>query len=124
MINSYRDLLVWQKGMLLVKLVYCESESFPDFEMFGLASQLRRAVVSIPSNIAEGYGRNSTQDYMRFLRMSIGSLYEVQTQLEIACELNYILRERLVQISDVTIELEKMLTVLVKKLAKGTNRHN
>lgn len=88
--KSYRDLIVWQKSMALVTTVYEITRSFPDTECFGITQQIRRSVVSIPSNIAEGYGRNSKQDYIRFLKIARGSLFELQTQLEISSNLQYI----------------------------------
>lgn len=92
--KSYRDLIVWQKGMTLVVDIYKITKYFPDEEKFGLTSQIRRCVVSIPSNIAEGYGRNYTKDYVRFLQIARGSLFECQTQLEIAVNLNFINQQR------------------------------
>ena len=82
-IKSFRDLMVWQKSMQLVTDLYRLTSDFPKTESYGLTSQLRRAAVSVPSNIAEGYGRHSTSDYIRFLQIAIGSLYELQTQVEI-----------------------------------------
>ena len=76
--------------MVLVTEIYSITGIFPVSEIYGLTSQLRRSAVSIPSNIAEGYGRNSTNDYKRFLQIAVGSLYELQTQVEIACNLKYI----------------------------------
>ena len=78
-IKSYRDLVVWQKAMELVTDVYELTKSFPKEELYGLTSQIRRSAVSVPSNIAEGYGRNSTQDYIRFLQIACGLLYKTQT---------------------------------------------
>ncbi|MBI9017903.1 MAG: four helix bundle protein [Phycisphaerae bacterium] len=116
--NTYRDLIVWQKSMDMVKHIYHATKRFPEDERFGLTNQIRRAAVSVPSNIAEGYGRNSTQDYVRFLRMATGSLYEIQTQLEIArCE-NYLAFESYDNIANLLIEIEKMLVSLTKKIAK------
>ena len=89
-IKSYKDLFIWQKSMVLVTGIYTITKTFPASEIYGLTSQLRRSAVSIPSNIAEGYGRNSTNDYKRFLQIAVGSLYELQTQVEIACNLKYI----------------------------------
>ena len=83
-IRSYEDLRVWQEGISLCEAVYRLTQSFPETERFGLASQLRRAAVSVPSNIAEGWGRGSRADYVRFLRIARGSLYEVRTQLIIS----------------------------------------
>jgi four helix bundle protein len=83
-IKTFRDLIVWQKSMVVVTDVYRITGRFPREEMFGLTSQMRRCAVSIPSNIAEGYGRQATGDYICFLQIALGSLYELQTQLEIA----------------------------------------
>ena len=80
----YKDLKVWQKSMSLVNQIYTVTKEFPDCEKFGLVSQLRRASVSIPSNIAEGYGRGSKLEYSRFAKISRGSVFELDTQLEIA----------------------------------------
>ena len=89
-IRSYRDLIVWQKARELVKKVYEGSESFPRNEVFGLTQQMRRAAVSVPSNIAEGYGRGSRPEYIRFLHIARGSLYEIETQLLLAEDLGYL----------------------------------
>lgn len=92
-VTSYRDLLVWQKAMSIVTEVYSLTQTFPASEIYGLISQIRRSAVSIPSNIAEGYGRHSTGDYKRFLQIAVGSLFELQTQIEIASNLNYISKD-------------------------------
>lgn len=89
-IESYRDLEAWKHAIRLTRLVYRVSNGFPADERFGLTSQVRRAAVSIPSNIAEGWGRGTTTDYARFLRMAHGSLYEVETQCILAHELGMI----------------------------------
>ena len=86
----FKDLIVWQKSMKLVRAVYAVSKSFPNDERYALTDQLRRAVVSIPSNIAEGSGRASNADYGHFLSIARGSLYETMTQLQIAVDLGYI----------------------------------
>jgi four helix bundle protein len=88
-IKSFRDLRVWQAGMTLVEHVYRLTESFPRSETYGLASQMQRAVVSIPSNVAEGHARESSKEYLRHLSVAQGSLAELQTQLEIAVRLRY-----------------------------------
>ena len=86
----HNELNVWKESMNLVKKVYMLTSSFPATEQFGLTSQIRRAVVSIPSNIAEGYGRNSDKELIRFCWISMGSLSEVETQLIIARELGFV----------------------------------
>lgn len=116
--NSYRDLIVWQKSMLLVTAIYKITANLPEDEKFGLSSQIKRSAVSIPSNIAEGYGRNYKKDYARFLQISRGSLYECQTQLEIAATLNFIANKDLKEINDLSLEVEKMLNSLIKKITE------
>ena len=88
-VKSYEDLRVWQAAIEIVEDVYNLTRSFPHDEQFGLTSQIRRAAVSVPSNVAEGWGRGSKQDYLRFLRIARGSLYEVRTQLVIAQRLGF-----------------------------------
>lgn len=121
-INSFRDLMVWQKGMSLVELVYVITKKFPSDERYALTSQLRRASVSVPSNIAEGYGRNSTVDYIRFLRISLGSLYELDTQLELATRVGFVSKDVTQDALELCAEIEKMLVALVSKLRVRTNR--
>jgi four helix bundle protein len=89
-ISSFRDLVVWQKGMALVTEIYRLSQRFPKDELYGLASQIRRAAVSIPSNIAEGRGKSSKGEFQQFLHHSRGSLAEVETQIIIAQNLGYL----------------------------------
>jgi four helix bundle protein len=115
-IRSFRDLFVWQKSMKLVTDVYKISSDFPSRETYGLTSQIRRCVISIPSNIAEGYGRNSTGDYKRFLQIAVGSLFEFQTQIEIAFNLDYISKESFDEIIQTCNELDKMLYSLIQKI--------
>jgi four helix bundle protein len=115
-IRTYRDLLVWQKSMLLVTQIYNLSNKFPQTEIYGLTSQIRRSGISIPSNIAEGYGRNATGDYKRFLQIALASLYELQTQLEITLNLNYLEKEHFDSVMEATYELERMLSSLINKI--------
>lgn len=88
-IKSHKDLHAWQQSMDLVEMIYKLTSNFPDAEKFGLTSQLRRAAVSIPSNIAEGSGRNSQKELLHFLYIALGSLSEVETQIEIARRLEF-----------------------------------
>lgn len=113
--GTYRELAVWQKAVQLVKLVYAQIKKFPPEEKYSLADQLRRAVISIPSNIAEGNGRMSNKDYAHFLGIARGSLYEVMNQLDIAESLGYI--EHSAEIEDLAIEVRKMLFVMIKKFS-------
>jgi len=117
--NSFRDLLVWQKGMTLVTDVYKLSIKFPKEELYALTSQVRRSAVSVPSNIAEGYGRRHKQDYIRFLEIARSSLYELQTQLEISKNVNYLTEEDFNKILANCNELEKMLNSFVKAISQG-----
>ena len=114
--KSYRDLIVWQKSVAMVTLVYKLLKVFPKDEKFGLTAQLKRSSVSVPSNIADGYGRNSIKDYIRFLNISRGSLYEVQTQFQIALNLKFIKEKDLEEIKSLSMEIEKMLNSLISKL--------
>lgn len=116
MIKTFRDLLVWQKSMSLVTEVYKASASFSSDERFGLTSQLRRCVVSIPSNIAEGFGRDTTNDYPRFLGIAKGSLYEAQSQIEIGRNLQCIEDSRFNTLLEQAREIERMLTSMIRKL--------
>jgi four helix bundle protein len=115
-IKTYRDLVVWQKSMALVVEIYRLTKSFPKEELYGLSSQIRRCVVSIPSNMAEGYGRSSTNEYIRFLRVAISSLYELQTQIEISFNLHYLTKSNFDKIYELSREIERMLSSLLKKL--------
>jgi len=115
-INSYRNLIVWQKSVALVTDIYTLTKSFPQEEKFGIVSQLNRASVSIPSNIAEGWGRESSKNYLQFLRISRGSLMETETLLEISKNLNYINESEFKAISDNIEEVSKILQGLIKSI--------
>lgn len=110
----FTDLVVWQRAMELVKQVYVLSKKFPADERYALTDQLRRAVVSIPSNIAEGSGRSSNADYAHFLSIARGSLYETMTQLRIAVDLGYI-PELSEDINSKIDEVGRMLGAMLKK---------
>ncbi len=114
--QNYKDLIAWQKAMDLVVEVYQTTTAFPHDERFGLTNQVRRAAVSIPSNIAEGQGRGPTQDFIRFLCMARGSLQEVDTQLILATRLGYIPQERCDRLSDLLIELAKVINGLIRSI--------
>ena len=117
-IENYKDLRAWQAARRLVKEVYNVSELFPRDEMFGLRQQIRRASVSAPSNIAEGYGRASRDDYIRFLRISRGSLFEVETQMVLACDLEYVSPNKLSPFREIFNEAIALLQALIKSLTK------
>lgn len=110
---SYRKLIVWQKAMQLMELVYAEIRKFPPEEKFALSDQLRRAVISIASNIAEGAGRSTNKDYAHFIAIARGSLYETLSQLESAQRLGYITISD--EIETVASEIARMLGSMLKK---------
>ncbi len=114
--KTYRDLLIWQKSMDLVVLIYRTTNCFPDNEKYGLVSQLRRAVVSLPSNIAEGYGRNSSGEFNRYLNIVMGSLFEVQTQIELSYLLKYLTKEEFEKLFEHTREIERMTSSFIRTL--------
>ena len=115
-IRTFRDLIVWQKSMQLVTDVYRSTQGFPKQELYGLTSQLRRCAISIPSNIAEGFGRQSAGDYARFLSIAAGSLFELETQLEISLNLEYLTRDRFDSLHEQAREVERMLSSLIRKV--------
>ncbi len=115
-VKYYRDLVVWQKAIQLTKMVYRISEHFPLGEKYGLISQMRRAAVSVPSNIAEGQGRNTTGEFVQFLSHAEGSLAEVDTQLVLAIELGFASNSELSELFDQIVEIRKMLQTLKKRL--------
>ncbi|RZJ65784.1 MAG: four helix bundle protein [Flavobacterium sp.] len=117
--TTYRDLKIWQKAIELVTDIYDITKSFPKDEVFGLTSQLRRSAISVPSNISEGYGRFSNNEFRRFLLISRGSLFECQTQIEIARRLTYLSEEKFKFIYNNSQELDAMLTAFTKKLQKN-----
>ena len=109
-------MIVWQKGIELVNEIYVLTKRFPKEEMFGLTNQMRRAAVSIPANIAEGWGRNSTKSYIQFVRISRGSLYELETLFVIARDLNYIDETIKSSVTGKIDEIGKMFNKLLQKL--------
>jgi four helix bundle protein len=113
---GYRDLLVWRKGILLVKNIYEITRSFPSEEKFGLVSQMRRAAVSIPSNIAEGQARHTTREFIQFISHAEGSNAELNTQLIIAIDLGYCTTDEARVAFNLMAELRKMLNALRRKL--------
>jgi four helix bundle protein len=119
-VNSFRDLRVWQAGMDLVERVYRLTEAFPVQECYGLTSQMRRAAVSVPSNIAEGHTREHSKEYLHHLSMAQASLAELQTQIEIAGRLKYLSSEEVKQALEQAISLSKQLYALRNALTKRT----
>ncbi len=110
--HKFKELGIWQKSRLFCSKIYNETASFPSDEKFGLTNQLRRASVSIPSNIAEGSSRSSNKEFARFLEIAIGSAYEVETQLLIAVDLGFITQEKAKELCDLLEEIIKMTSKL------------
>lgn len=127
MARSFKDLIAWQKAVRFVTLIYKLTGTFPDTERYGLISQLRRAAVSIPSNIAEGQGRLTEGEFRQFLGHARGSLLEVETQLFIAKELGFVTSTRFTEVERESGELGKILNGLIgSDLSRSPNRfqHN
>lgn len=115
--RTFRDLLIWQKAMDLVTKTYQITKQFPKEEVFGLTSQIRRCSVSIPSNIAEGFGRQSNKEFSRFLNFSTSSLFEYQTQLEISKNVDFLNETEFNNLYQDSRELEAMLVSFAKKVS-------
>lgn len=114
--SNFRNLLIWQKSIALTTKIYATTKNFPKEEIYGLTSQIRRSAISIPSNIAEGFGRDSNKEYLRFLNISIGSLFEMQTQLEIAKNIEYLTEEDFNNLYEDSREVERMLVSFINKI--------
>ena len=115
--SNFRNLMIWQKSIALTTKIYNSTKKFPKEEQFGITSQIRRSAVSIPSNIAEGFGRDSNKEYLRFLNISIGSLFELQTQLEISKNIEYLTEEEYTILYEDSREVERMLVSFMSKIA-------
>jgi len=118
-IQDYKDLKVWQMGIEIVDKVYSITDSFPKDELYALTSQMRRAAVSIPSNIAEGFARRHTKEYKQFLSISLGSCAELNTQLIIAHRRNYVIKEKLDELSEAIDHEARTLATLINKLGRN-----
>jgi len=116
--KSHKDLDVWKKSIDLVADIYKMTENFPKSEIYGISNQMRRAAVSVPSNIAEGAGRHSNKEFIQFLYISLGSLSELETQIIISIKLNYIKTYDLEKIS----EIRRMLLGLIKAVGSNKNK--
>ncbi|MBL8099913.1 MAG: four helix bundle protein [Anaerolineales bacterium] len=120
--RNYRELIVWQDAIKIAKQVYELTGKFPKQETYALADQLRRAAVSVPSNIAEGQARKSPGDFKRFLHIALGSLAEVDTQLVLAQEFGYLSKEDVDVMDEQIQNLRKKLYALINSLPSTTNR--
>ena len=114
--KSYKELIVWQKSMDLTSAVYKISLDFPKEEKFGLTQQIRRCILSVPSNIAEGFGRHYSKEFLRFLLIARGSLYEFQTQIYLVESMGFLRKDITDKIDQNSNEIEKLLNGLIKKI--------
>ena len=116
--HNFKELIVWQKSRALVKEVYLLTKKFPKDETFGLVQQVRRAVVSVASNIAEGSGRGTNTDFLHFLDIALGSVYEVETQIILSSDLDYITNDEFDCINQKINEVERLLISFKKTIKK------
>jgi four helix bundle protein len=123
-VKDYCELIAWQKAMDLVEMIYCVTKSFPRHEIYGLTCQIRRAAVSVPSNIAEGQGRQTTSDFLHFLAVAHGSLNELSTQVVISCRLEYVSEREKNSLLDLATEVTRLLRGLQRALRTKTTRPN
>lgn len=115
-VKDYKDLLVWQKGIEIVEKIYSATDKFPKEELYGLTAQMRRAAISIPSNIAEGFVRRHTKEYKQFLYVSLGSCAELNTHIIITNRRNYIAKPKSEELSEDINHETRMLVSLINKL--------
>lgn len=113
--HNFKELIVWQKARKLVKEIYLLTKQLPEEERFGLVSQMRRSVVSIPSNIAEGSGRGSNKDFVRFLDIAVGSAFELETQLILCLDLDFIAEDNFIYFEAAIQEIQRMIHSLKSK---------
>jgi len=120
-IKSYKELIVWQKSFELAKEIFILTNKFPHSELYGITSQMRRAATSIPSNIAEGYGRKSTKSYAQFYAIAYGSALELETQVLLSKELQFNSLENFKKVDSLLIEVCKMLNAMITKIRRMDN---
>ncbi|OPZ82579.1 MAG: hypothetical protein BWY77_00096 [bacterium ADurb.Bin431] len=120
-VKSYQDLIVWQKAMTLAEQCYRLTRAFPKEELFGMTSQIRRASISIPANIAEGWGRMGTQEYIQFLRIAQGSLKELETHLLLTDRIGLARRDQISLLLEICTEIGKMFNGLLGSLKRKKN---
>jgi four helix bundle protein len=113
---TYKELEVWKKAMALVTIIYEQTRKLPRSEDYVLTSQLKRAAISVPANIAEGWGKSSTRSYIQYLKIARGSLFEIETEIQIALNLGYLLAEECAEVESRITELSKMMNSLISKL--------
>ncbi|MEW5946269.1 MAG: four helix bundle protein [bacterium] len=118
MLKSHKELIAYQKAYELCLEIYRDTKGFPKEELYGLVSQMRRAAVSIPSNIAEGYSRKNRKEYVQFLRIALGSCAELETQVSLSIDLEYISREKGEELKSEMVSVVQLLTKLISSLDK------
>lgn len=118
--DKFKNLIAWKRAKELTKKIYISTKSFPKDEIYGLTSQMRRAAVSIPSNIAEGYGRQHDKEFIQFLYQARGPLMELKTQIDIAFEVGYLSKSQSIELDNLATEVYKLLNALIS--AKKGNR--
>lgn len=116
--HNYKELLIWKKAMIMVKMTYKLMDSMTEAERFGLTQQIKRAAVSVPSNIAEGAARSSDKEFLRFLHFSNGSIAELLTQLELAISLGFLQESEAHPVTNQILELQKMNFGLIKRITQ------
>ena len=116
--NNFKELIIWKDAMLIAKNIFVVTKQFPSDERFGLISQINRSVISIPSNIAEGCGRNSKKEFHHFLSIALGSSYELETQLMLAESFGYISTEKLNELLLEVTKNQKMTVKLMESVSK------
>ena len=116
--HRFKELIVWQKARILAKEVYMLTKSFPADERFELTSQIRRSVVSIPSNVAEGSGRGTNREFKRFLDIALSSAFELETQVILAYDMGYVLEDKFEEINSMIMEVQRMIAGFKKSLSK------
>jgi four helix bundle protein len=117
--QNYKDLIVWQKGILLAKNIYTLTRKFPAEEKFGIVAQMRRAAISVPSNIAEGQARHTTGEFVQFISHAEGSIAELDTQLIVAVELDFCTKDKALPVYESIDEMRRMLNSLRRKLVRS-----
>lgn len=122
--HKFKELKVWQKGRVLVKEIYQVTHNYPKDELFGITSQMRRAAVSIPTNIAEGCGRNSDKELSRFLDIANGSAFELETMVILSLDLEFLSQEDFEKFDEKLDEIQKMIFGLKQSLSKPTDQYS
>lgn len=117
-VTDYRDLDVWKEGMAITAAVYRDTTDFPREELYGITSQMRRACVSVPTNIAEGFGRETTGAFIQFLRIAQGSLKELETLVELSSQLGFLATDKFESLNSDIVRLSKMLRALIRALKR------